>query len=119
MLVSETRCIRLHSQKRFFIGLVKPLATTVFSHTLFNKEIVSANNVEYSSDETKTFLNTAKKEDDINRLYPDHIPLNCFAKNMVFVKSALGSFFKPNNNIHINQLGETIPLWTNAWLQSS
>lgn len=119
MLVSETRCIRLYTQKRSFIGLLKPLATTALSHTLFNKEIVSANNVEYSSDETKASLNTAKKEEDSSKLYPDHIPLNCFAKNMVFVKSALGSFFKPNNNIHINQLGETIPIWTNAWLESS
>lgn len=119
MLASEIRNIRLQSQKRSFIGFLKPLATTVLTHTLFNKEIVSANNVENSLDVIKTPSNTTKKQEDSNKLYPDHIPLNAFAKSMVFVKSALGSFFKPNHNIHINQLGETIPVWSNAWLEHS
>lgn len=119
MLSSTIRKTNISSQKRTFIPLLKPLATTALSHILFNKEIVAASNVENSSDEVKVKTKAAPAEENTNKLYPDHIPLNFVAKNMVFVKSAIGSFFKPSNNTNINQLGETIPFWTNAWLDYS
>ena len=119
MLSSSIRNINTSIQRRTFIPLLKPLITSAISHALFNKEIVSASNVEYSSDEAISNPKTTNVEGDKNKLYPDHIPLNCLGKNMVFVKSAIGSFFKPYDNININQLGETIPIWTDFWLDYS
>ncbi|KAL6927669.1 hypothetical protein ACO0SA_004292 [Hanseniaspora valbyensis] len=105
------------------ITFLKPLVSTAVSHFLFNKEIVAANQLEYAEIEkdSKTKQNTpiTNETDSSEKLYPSHIPLNPISKGLVFLKSSIGSFTSPSNNININQLGETFPILSNCWLDYS
>lgn len=102
------------------ISFLKPFASTLASHFLFNKEIVAANQLEYGEldKETQDALNNYEggRKD---RLYASHIPLNSLSKFMLFAKSSVGSFVDPGNNVNINQLGETFPVLSKCWLDYS
>lgn len=100
------------------IVFLKPIVSTLASHFLFNKEIVAANHVA-DSDHERSSSPYNDTQNNHGKLYPAHIPLNPLEKGLVFIKSSIGSFVAPNNNININQLGETMPFLTTCWLDYS
>ncbi|XBW36384.1 hypothetical protein QEN19_001963 [Hanseniaspora menglaensis] len=113
--VKKTRILLVSQTQQREISFLKPIFSTAVSHFLFNKEIVAANNMETAENDDKVTSGRVGIQDK-GRLYPAHIPLNSISKGMIFLKSSIGSFVSPNNNININQLGETFPILTEKWL---